>query len=261
VRRGVPELHASYFGSSDKPLLGIYSPPSGRAQRDAVVLVCHPAPQEYMRSYWALRRLAARLADEGFHVFRFDYYATGDSAGDSVAASLAEWRENVVAALDEARDVSGARRACVVGLGLGATLAAQAKLRVQDLVLWEPVVSGSAHLAELRSAHERQLAHNLQTPRLPRRGPVLELLGHPLPATLQTELESLELRRPFACTCARVLLVAAEHRPAYARLIEAGAAPPLRLETTPREQTRDEPFLMWPAAERRIAELLTGKLA
>lgn len=254
-------MHASYFGSSEKPLFGIYSPPSGRSQRDVVVLVCHPAPQEYMRSHWALRRLAARLADEGFHVFRFDYYATGDSAGDSAAASLAEWRQNVVGALDEARDVSGVRRACVVGFGLGATLAAQATLRVQDLVLWEPVVSGSAHLSDLRKAHERQLAHNLQTPRLPRRGPVLELLGHPMPPTLEAELEALELRRPFACTSARVLLVAAEDRPAYARLLEGDAPAPMRLETAPHEQTGDEPFLMWPMAERRIVDLLTGALA
>ena len=254
-------MHASYFGSSEKPLFGIYSPPCGRVQRDAVVLLCHPAPQEYMRSHWALRRLAARLADEGFHVFRFDYYATGDSAGDSAAGSLEEWRQNVVAALGEARDVSGVRRASVVGFGLGATLAAQAKVRVQDLVLWEPVVSGAAHLAALRSAHERQLAHNLQTPRLPRHGPLFELLGHPLPPALQAELETLELRRPFACAPARILLVAAEARPAYAPLIDAGSGSSARLETVPGEQTGDEPFLMWPAAERRICELLTGTAA
>ena len=253
-------MHASYFGSSDRPLLGLYSPPSCRVPRDAAVVLCHPAPQEYMRSYWALRRLAARLVDDGFHVFRFDYYGTGDSAGESTGATLADWRDDIAGAVDEVRDVSGVRRVSVVGFRLGATLAAQTKLRVHDLVLWDPVISGKLYLAELRERHERQLAHNLQTPRLPRRGPVCELLGHALPPALQEELESMELLWPLPATPARLLVVVAQRREEHARLL-AAAPCPASLEVAACEQTGDEPFLMWPSAERRISELLAGAVA
>jgi len=52
----------------------------------------------------ALRTLAALLAREGFHVLRFDYYATGDSAGESSEGSLSEWRANIVTARDDLRE-------------------------------------------------------------------------------------------------------------------------------------------------------------
>ena len=92
-------MQVRYFGSSERALLGVYSPPEAALEREAVVLLCHPAPQEYMRSHWALRQLAARLAAAGLHVLRFDYSGTGDSAGDSSAgASLEAWRADVLTA-------------------------------------------------------------------------------------------------------------------------------------------------------------------
>lgn len=252
-------MQLSFFGSSERQLLGIYSPPTGPVDRAAAVLICHPAPQEYMRSYWALRHLAVRLAAAGFHAFRFDYYGTGDSAGASTDGDLDQWRRDIASALDELRDVSGVRRPSLVGFRLGATLAAQAPVRVRDLVLWEPVVSGPAYLQQLRTAHERLFAHCLHPPTLPSRGPVHEMLGHPLPPAMQSSLEALGLEPPFSCTSDRVFVVASENRPSYEQLVNRAAAAgvPVVFEPVPESVSSDAPFLLSTRAQERITQLLT----
>lgn len=251
-------MQLSYFGSSAKQLLGIYSPPAGAVERDAAVLICHAGPQEYMRSYWALRQLAVRLAAAGFHAFRFDYYGTGDSAGASADGDLDQWRQDVATALEELRDVSGVRRPSLVGFRLGATLAAQAPLRVRDLVLWEPVVRGSAYLQELRAAHDRLFAHCLHPPTLPRQGPAHEMLGHPLPPSVEASLEALSLVPPFTCTADRVIVVASEARPPYGQLVDraAAAGTPAAFEHVPESLSPDAPFLLTTMAQDRITRLL-----
>lgn len=252
-------MQLSYFGSPERQLLGIYSPPAGAVERDAAVLICHAAPQEYLRSYWALRQLAARLAAAGLHAFRFDYYGTGDSAGASTDGDLEQWRRDVGAALEELKDVSGVRRPSVVGFRLGATLAAQTPLRVRDLVLWEPVVSGPAYLRDLRREHDRLFAHCVYPPTLPRRGPVYEMVGHPLPPSMELSLEALDLVPPLACTSDRVIVVASEARPPLQELVDRTAAggTPAAFELVPETVSLDAPFVLATRAQDHITRLLT----
>lgn len=254
-------MQPSYFGTVERQLLGLYSPPTGAVERDAAVLICHPGPQEYMWSYRAIGQLAARLAAAGFHVFRFDYFGTGDSAGASSEGSLEHWRHDVAAALDELKDVSGVRRPSLVGFRLGAALAAQSPIRVRDLVLWEPVVSGREYLGELRQAHELQFAHALHPPTLPERGPLLEVMGHPLPAQVQAEIEALQLAPPLACAAERVWLVASEDRSGYRQLAEGLAAGGSRaaFEHIPDSLQQGALFLMATRGQDRIVKLLSGK--
>ena len=253
-------MRLRYFGSSARPLLGVYSPPDAALEREAAVLLCHPAPQEYMRSYWALRQLAGKLAAAGLHVLRFDYSGTGDSAGDGADASLDAWRADVLGALEELTDISGVKRPSLVGFRLGATLAAQAGAHVRTLVLWEPVVTGCAYLDELRTAHVRYFAHCLHPPRVPRSGPLGELLGHPLPPRLQTELEALELGAPFASAFDRLMLVARDVRDGYRALVNRAAAQGVAasLEHVPEPEPLDADLLLAPKAQERITQLLTG---
>jgi pimeloyl-ACP methyl ester carboxylesterase len=251
-------LQVSYFGSSATQLFGAYSPPAAPVERDGAVLLCPPGPHEYMRSHWALRQLALKLSAAGLHVLRFDYSGTGDSAGASEVASLEQWRRDVLAALDELRDVSGVRRVSVVGLRLGATLAAQASAELRDLVLWEPVTSGPAYLQELRRAHTRSFAHCLHPPPLARRGPLGELLGHPLPAEHQEDLERLQLEAPLACRAERVTILAREPRRAdldlAARLAEAGTKS--AHVHVPEAEDLAAPLLLSGRAQERIVTLL-----
>lgn len=256
-------LEPRFFGAPETRLLGLYQPPDGPRERDLGVLLCYPAPQEYMRCHWAFRKLSALLAREGFHVLRFDYYGSGDSAGESDAGSLAQWRRDVAGALEELRDLSGLRRASVVGFRLGATLAAQAALKVRDLVLWEPAVSGREHLAELREQHELRFAHCLHPP--PTRG---ELLGLPFPDPLRAEIETVELVAPLACRAERVVVLAAEERSSYRRLVAdlraahaAGAGPAVEWRQVREDDapSDEDAFLLSTRAQQAIAALLAGR--
>jgi pimeloyl-ACP methyl ester carboxylesterase len=172
-----------------------------------------------MRSHIAMRRLAALLARAGFHVLRFDYYGTGDSAGDARHGSLSEWRENIVAAAHDISECSGARSISVVGFRLGASLAASAPMTMDTLVLWDPVVNGSRYLEELRATHSRQFSGLLFPPPLPAPGVGGDLLGHPLPGAMEKELRAIDLLAQGSDRAARIALVVSEQRPEYAQLL------------------------------------------
>jgi alpha-beta hydrolase superfamily lysophospholipase len=102
----------------------------------------------------ALRDLAHRLAASRWAALRVDYAATGDSAGTWTDPDLVtEWLCGIRGAIDYARALKTPRVA-VVGLRIGATLAAAELSRggpVDDLVLWDPFVTGRAFLREQRA--------------------------------------------------------------------------------------------------------------
>lgn len=159
------------------------------------VLCCHPAPQEYMRTYRAVKNLAEGLAQSGMHVMRFDWSGTGDSAGRVRDARLDTWRQDLAIAAEELLDLSGARKLAIVGLRIGASLAAQAcagprPVAADTLVLWDPVVRGSAWLESSARAHQ----WHLDQYRVELSPDPDSLLGYPMPAALRNDLDELDLR-------------------------------------------------------------------
>jgi len=218
-----------FFGSSDRRLFGVYHLPRGRARAHGVLL-CPPGPREYMRCHMAFRRIAVTLARLGFPVLRFDYYGTGDSGGDAREGNLSEWKLNIVAAADDLRECSGARKISAVGFRLGAALAASAPLDLVNLLLWEPVVSGTIYLDELRELHQRQFARLLFPPPMPAPGSGGDLLGLPLSPQAERELQALDLRQTPPAHAQHIAFVAAEARQEYtdlqSRLPHAGSGGP-----------------------------------
>ncbi|HSI04572.1 MAG: alpha/beta fold hydrolase [Myxococcota bacterium] len=197
--------------------------------------MCSPAPQEYMRTHWAMRRLASLLSQRGFHVLRFDYSCTGDSAGESRDAALADWRRDIGLATAELKDMSGVNHVSVVGLRLGATLAAQATAEgvvVRDLVLWEPVVKGDEYVEGLMAVGTRKFARLLYHAR----AAADELVGFPFPEKLARDTRAVDMLagQPKA---KRTVLVASEERPEHAQLIERLTAAGLAAK---RAEVRDE---------------------
>jgi pimeloyl-ACP methyl ester carboxylesterase len=145
-------MNPLFFGSSDRPLFGIYHPPRTRDARAHGIVLCYPVGQEYMRAHRAFRQLAILLSKSGFPVFRFDYIGTGDSSGDSDAGSFDQWLSDTGVAIDELKDNAGVQHLSLVGLRLGALLAARvavARADVTRVVLWDPVVVGTSYWAEL----------------------------------------------------------------------------------------------------------------
>ncbi len=199
-------MNPFFFGVSDRPLLGVHHAPEGPALPCAAV-VCNPFGQEYLRAHRSLRELAQRLAEAGLDVLRFDYRGTGDSGGASDEGRVDDWLTDVGLAVDEIRETSGRARVCLLGLRLGAALAALAAARRDDvaaLVLWDPVVRGAEYVGELRSRHDAWMRDHVQGHRSRGGG---EALGFPLPAELVAQLGALDLDALPTAPAGRTLLV------------------------------------------------------
>ncbi len=211
------------FGNSARPLLGVLHPAMGKASEVGVVLL-QPGVHEYERAHWAFRSLASALAARGHNVLRFDYRGTGDSAGEADVATVEGCVEDVRLAWHELREVPGVRRVSLVGMRLGAAIAAIASaarspdpLAVDDLVLWEPVVLGPRYLAELESLDASMRLRQL----LPRRRPRAELAGFAFPPDVRASVARVNLTRIGRVDARRVLVFAAVANGDVSRLRDA----------------------------------------
>jgi hypothetical protein len=144
---------AQWLGSADRPLFSwLDLPEDGRVVGAAVL--CPTMGLEAAYSARAVRDLAHRLAASRWAVLRLDYAGTGDSAGTWTDPDLvADWLHSVREAVAYARALETPRLA-VVGLRIGATLAAAGLAGgtgVDDLVLWDPCATGKAFLREQRA--------------------------------------------------------------------------------------------------------------
>jgi alpha-beta hydrolase superfamily lysophospholipase len=113
---------------------------------------------ESLRLPRSLRHAAERLSSAGFPVLRFDFYGTGDSSGEeSETNQMDQWLKDVELAIEELKKRSGLNKISLVGVRFGATLAAQVSANlgsIEDVVLWEPCVSGNAYIKETSRQHK-----------------------------------------------------------------------------------------------------------
>lgn len=200
-----------YFGTSPKRLFGIYHTPDGTKPRDHGVALCHPFGREHILAQRTFRQLAALLTRAGFHVLRFDYYGCGDSSGESDEGSVAQWTDDVVAAVDETRDYAGVRHVSLIGLRLGATLAALAgatRSKLRSIVLWEPALRGREYVEELVVLHDEWLEGEGERP--VRNNSELsggEVLGFPLTPSMRQQLAPVDLAALPGPPAERILVV------------------------------------------------------
>ncbi|WP_428268362.1 serine aminopeptidase domain-containing protein [Haliangium sp.] len=218
-------MNPLYFGSSDKALFGVYHAPASQPAKNRGVILCNPFGDEAIKSHRAFLQLANRLAAERYHVLRFDYYATGDSAGDSAEGTVEQWLADIDTAADELKDASGVAKVSFVGLRLGASLALTAACKRRDLdrvALWDPVVRGADYVAELRRVHEDYLRNEfgrrvLDPARItPATGD--EIMGFPLPPSLREAMAHIDLCALERGKLKRVLLLTSARKPDYAAL-------------------------------------------
>ncbi|MEQ9320406.1 MAG: hypothetical protein RIF41_14670 [Polyangiaceae bacterium] len=219
-------MNPFFFGSSDDPLFGIYHPPQEGRGKNRGVVICNPFGDEAIKAHRALRQLAMTLSEARMHALRFDYYGSGDSAGEGELGRLARWVADVGDAADELKDTSGVAKVSFTGLRLGASLALLAASGRRDLdrvALWDPIVNGRAYLDDLQRIHEIYLAAEF-----PPTGPPLdragftphEIMGFPLPPELRAELEALDLTTQELKKVRRVTLVVSTKSPQYDALAD-----------------------------------------
>lgn len=144
-------MNPFFFGTSARQLYGSYEPAVSSGRGHGVVL-CPAFADEYLYAHGAFRLLARQLSAANLDVLRFDYFGTGDSAGDFEEASADQWLADIRTAVAELKDIAQVSRVSIVGLRYGATLAAQAartRSDVDGLVLWDPIFDGEGYLTEI----------------------------------------------------------------------------------------------------------------
>jgi uncharacterized protein len=145
------------FGPAGRELFGLFQLPTAGETLGQSVVICNPFGQEYVRCHRLIKVIADRLARAGFHVLRFDFFGTGDSAGDDGDGDLRQWENDIQIAHEEVSKLSGNASTSWLGLRLGGSIAATASLRVdippRRLVLWDPVADGASYIKELEASH------------------------------------------------------------------------------------------------------------
>jgi dienelactone hydrolase len=205
-----------WFGPTDRPLFGwLHLPEEARAG----VVLCRPIGLEALSAHRAYRCIAEELAAKGAVTLQFDYTGTGDSDGNPYdLVGTGTWLSDIGSAIDLVRS-TGVSRVGLIGLRLGATLAANAAASndIEALVLWDPCETGRGFLRE-----QRMLAVAIGTG--PRGDPDpadgLEIPGLLLPEDLAEAIRAMRLDDSARVLAPRLLLLTRPDRPSSANIRE-----------------------------------------
>src|ERR1035438_8520353 len=217
-RRESEGLNATpiWFGPTDLPFFGWLHLPQ---EANAGVVLCRPIGLEALSAPRAYRCLAEKLADKGFVTLQFDYTGTGDSAGDPAdVVGTGTWLSDIGAAIDCVRQ-TGVSRVGIIGLRLGATLAANAAADndIEALVLWDPCETGRGFLREQRML---AIAIGVAPGGDPASVEGIEIPGLLLPKDLAEAIRALRLGDSAGVLALRVLLLTRPDRPSGASIQE-----------------------------------------
>ena len=166
------------------------------------MLLCNPFGEEASRAHRTYRVLATQLERAGYASLRFDYASTGDSLGESAAATVDGWVGDIVIAAERLREATSVARVAVVGLRFGATLAmlasARGELRMRHLLLWDPVVEGAGYLRELVVQHRAYMRDEIGAGwqdrlQIAPDGTPAEALGAPIGPVLGAQIAAIDL--------------------------------------------------------------------
>ncbi|MEO5689607.1 MAG: alpha/beta hydrolase [Burkholderiaceae bacterium] len=198
-----PAAQPVYFGDEALPAFGWWhvAVRERNGESRLPVLICPPFGREDESAHRTLRLMAEQLAAAGHPVLRFDYPGTGDAAGHAHTPDLVlAWTRCVAAALECLKAQAGCGKAAIVGLRLGAVLAAgvaAARDDVAAFVAIAPPVSGRAFVRELKAFQ----AASAPVGRADASAGLLEAGGHALAAASRDSLSRLDpaaLERPPA---------------------------------------------------------------
>jgi pimeloyl-ACP methyl ester carboxylesterase len=119
---------------------------------DTAVLLCAGLTQDKLYGHRPFRQLADALMAEGYPTLRFDYLGSGDSCDAAEAEHWSLWQRSIEAAIDYLKTETGIERIVLIGIRIGATLAArvaEGRSDVVGLALLEPVLRGQSYVRQL----------------------------------------------------------------------------------------------------------------
>ena len=143
-----------FFGNADAPLFGWCHLALPEKALGLGLVICNPFGFEEVCAHRGLGHLAVAAAASGVATLRFDYAGCGNSSGSELDPdTVARWLASIHTAIDTLKRRSGVQQVALLGLRLGATLAAMAaasRTDVAGVVAIAPVVQGRLYLRELR---------------------------------------------------------------------------------------------------------------
>ncbi len=213
-------MNPFFFGDSSQPLYGVHHPATAAARDEGVVL-CQAFGQECMRSHRAMRQLALLLTKKGYHVLRFDYRGTGDSALEMQDVDANYWLADLDNAVEELREMSGVSKISVVGLRLGALIAGVGCARRDDinrLIIWDPILSGADYLRELKAEIS---AVDESSGNFEDKDGCVHFNGFALPAKFQAGLEKFNLHETDPKSVAEIYQAVSHDNPSFQALKKA----------------------------------------
>lgn len=124
------------FISEGNQLVGILH----TAEQDKLVILCHGFTGNKIENKRLFVEFSRALVAEGFDAFRFDFYGSGDSAGEFEETSISHNIANLIDAVIWARK-RGYRDIVIMGISMGAAtcILAAEHLDVQAMILWSTV--------------------------------------------------------------------------------------------------------------------------
>ena len=145
-----------YFKNKTYKLFGcLHKPEKSERQNGVGLVICSPFADEKLWSHRVIVSFARYLSDHGFFVFRFDYMGHGDSEGSFEDSNIQTRLSDIKCAIDIIKEKSQIHKVGLLGLRLGATLAAlcaEDKVCPNFMVLWEPIINVDKYLKQcLRS--------------------------------------------------------------------------------------------------------------
>jgi len=200
------------------------------------VVICGSFGFEEICARKSVVLLAHELASRGVNVLRFDYFGTGDSlGGPDDPDQVATWIGNIRAAADWLRRHGGVSDISLIGLRLGALLAANAADTIEHLAtltLIAPPVSGRAWLRESLAFSSMIAPPVGAATRGGGNEDEIVLTGYRLEAETAAGIKTLDWRKLATLSETSILIMAREHMQEAER-VAALATGPASVEVLP----------------------------
>lgn len=183
-----------FFGPHERRKYGVFQPAVGRGSKGRCIVICDALFDEALCAHRAIRFAAVSLAQARWNSLRFDYFGTGDSAGETADFSLAQAQDDITEAIDELKSSTGLEEVYLLGIRLGGALAMQVAASREDIrgvVLWDPVIDGEPVLQRYGDSDTT--------------GTSVE--GFQLPERARDELRNLSVEDAFAAYTRPILMV------------------------------------------------------